>query len=383
MVPLPQLLSLTLVVVMLSGCSTWRGMPTHGGGKRFDEEQRVVAGAVRRAVADMTLEELRGKNVQITVDALAHNGGGYFTMPGVQNISGSLGTGYSSNINEYDHDTPPPGYYGGSLDSISRSHSINKNYGASYQPSMSYGSSTMGTESDLTYLISALNMKARHHAINVVGANPEYMLFVLVDVLGTNRSRRDNLIFWRDTLTASCELTYYAVHVPTNHLQFTARQAMATGTYAEDSLIGFTAFHIVRELESEVPDFLPVDGSPTTVTLARAVQGTTETTAAALALGRSTSDQPADPAKIEFAEARLRDADLQMRLGDVAQAKRQLQAVRTLDPSFPGLSDRDTRMQRMLDDTRRVKADAAATPAKVVVKKDAPAVVVAKATDKK
>ena len=33
------------VLALGPGCGTFRGLPSHGGGKRFDEEQRVVAGA--------------------------------------------------------------------------------------------------------------------------------------------------------------------------------------------------------------------------------------------------------------------------------------------------------------------------------------------------
>ena len=42
--PFPSILCAMLLCALLSagGCGVFRGIPTHGGGKRFDEEQRVV-----------------------------------------------------------------------------------------------------------------------------------------------------------------------------------------------------------------------------------------------------------------------------------------------------------------------------------------------------
>src|SRR5437867_3315932 len=68
--------SLCLCLSMFAGCGAWRGIPTHGGGKRFDEEQRIVAGAIRRTLADMELTELSGKKVAISMECISQDGGG-------------------------------------------------------------------------------------------------------------------------------------------------------------------------------------------------------------------------------------------------------------------------------------------------------------------
>ena len=52
---------LPVLLVASSGC-VFRDIPSHGGGKRFDEEQRMVAKAIRQAVADMDLSELHGQS---------------------------------------------------------------------------------------------------------------------------------------------------------------------------------------------------------------------------------------------------------------------------------------------------------------------------------
>jgi hypothetical protein len=85
-----RLASIGLFLPALSACSAWRGMPTHGGGKRFDEEQRVVAGAVRRAIGDMDVAELSGKTVQVQIESVAQIGGGQLILPGLGNLTGNV-----------------------------------------------------------------------------------------------------------------------------------------------------------------------------------------------------------------------------------------------------------------------------------------------------
>lgn len=328
-----QLTLLTCMALLLAGCSTFRGLPTHGGGKRFDEEQRIVAGAIRQAVADMHLEELKGQPVQIIVDSMSHNGGGYMTFPGIQSISG----GYNENKGESttDYDKPNPLQYTPSLDMISRSTGQGGSVNAAVTPNLSYGSSAFPSDADLLYLTAALNMKARHNGITVVPASPQMMLYVMVDVLGTNRSRRDGFLFWRDELKASCDLTYYALNVTSNTLLFEARQTGATGKYEEDSLIMFTAFNIDRELNRHAPLNLPVDGVPGPFV---SDDHTTDTS--------KQMGTPIDPEKPlrEFIEVNLRDADVALQQGKLEMARRHIEAVRAVAPSHPGMIDLQTRV---------------------------------------
>src|SRR5256885_14120792 len=64
------------------GCGDFRGIPSHGGGKRFDEEQRVVAGAIRTTLADMDLKELENKKVAISVECISQDGAATVSFPG-------------------------------------------------------------------------------------------------------------------------------------------------------------------------------------------------------------------------------------------------------------------------------------------------------------
>jgi len=50
---------------LLCSCGTLTGIPSHGGGKRFATEQRLVSASVRAALKDMDVSKLRGKKPQL------------------------------------------------------------------------------------------------------------------------------------------------------------------------------------------------------------------------------------------------------------------------------------------------------------------------------
>src|SRR3954454_24167944 len=91
-------LAISIAPALLCGCGEFRGIPSHGGGKRFDEEQRVVAGTIRQTLADIDLAELAGKRVQVVMESIATDGGGNVSFPGVN----SIGAGVNGNIGSGD-----------------------------------------------------------------------------------------------------------------------------------------------------------------------------------------------------------------------------------------------------------------------------------------
>ena len=211
-------------LVLLCGCGTYRGIPSHGGGKRFDEEQRIVAGAIRQGLSEMNLRELRGRRVRIEVQSIAHEGSGNVNWPGLTGLS--LNGSLAWNQNNFAALT-------GSALNISDSKSSGVSAGSSYRANPEYYSNASGTGQDLTYLQGVLEMKARHDGL-VLEGQADSILFVLVDVLGTNRSRRNYGFRGTDDYRASCEITYYAQDLPTGSLIFRERQTGAMSTYSEE-----------------------------------------------------------------------------------------------------------------------------------------------------
>jgi hypothetical protein len=214
---------LLVPLVLAAGCGTFRGIPSHGGGKRFDEEQRIVASAIRQSMAEMDLQELRGRHVRVVVQSIAHEGSGNVNWPGLTNISlsGSLGW------NENNYTLTQKGL------TVSDTENTGVGAGANYRTNPEYYASALGTSQDLTYLQAVLEMKARHDGILLDG-QPDATLYVLVDVLGTNRSRRTYMLRGTDNYHATCEMTYYAQDLASGDLIFRERQAGAVSSYSEE-----------------------------------------------------------------------------------------------------------------------------------------------------
>ncbi|HYO10517.1 MAG TPA: hypothetical protein VER17_16225 [Tepidisphaeraceae bacterium] len=255
--------ALLLIVLMCctGGCGLFRPIPAHGGGKRFDEEQRVVAAAVRHAVADMDLAELEGKKVAVVVELIAQDGGGTVSFPGLS----SIGAGIGGNIGEGNVVSISPGT-GTSINDNSNN-GVSGNVGIGIRPEIQYAPSAMSSGADGGYFRAALEMKARHAGVRLTPAGEaEATLYVLVDVLGTNRSHYNNVLMSTDKLVASCECTYYAVEPKGGQLMFRARRASSASGYTETRGWGIKGSIVDRSAGRTQPTSMPVDAErkPTT-----------------------------------------------------------------------------------------------------------------------
>jgi hypothetical protein len=251
----------------LAGCGEFRGIPSHGGGKRFDEEQRAVAGAIRQTVADLELAELAGKRVQVVIECVSTDGGGVVVFPGLN----SIGAGINGNLGSGDLvQVIPPTVPGGTgfLKNDNSSNNFGGNMGANILTQTAYSPTAMSTAADVAYLRAALEMKARHAGLvpTPAGAEVDAVLHVLIDVLGTNRSHADRILASSERLVATCECTYYAIDAKQNRIIFEARRASAASSYNEQRYLGDKNAHVSRTLYRTRPTRLPVDepDKPTT-----------------------------------------------------------------------------------------------------------------------
>jgi hypothetical protein len=71
-------LPLLFLLLGLSGCGTLTGIPSHGGGKRFATEQRLVSASIRSALMDLDVSALQGKRAALVFDLIADEGAGSF-----------------------------------------------------------------------------------------------------------------------------------------------------------------------------------------------------------------------------------------------------------------------------------------------------------------
>jgi len=308
---------LALCFMFFAGCSTWRGIPSHGGGKRFDEEQRVVAGAIRQAIADMNVCELRDMKIIIMIDAMAQNGGGQLSLPGLDSVS----VGYSNLEND-----------GKTSNVYTRE---GWDFGTSISTDADLKPTVFATDGDLKYFEAALTMKLMHSGVGFASKNPDAVLHILVDVLGTNRCRYDRLIAWKDELRATCELTYYAVEPKTDGLFFPARRASAESTYFEKSWMMFNTYETGRKLEPIPSTYMPIDGNflkaPLNI-VSTAVQGPQP----------EPNEQPQN-SQSSFAkmrkrlEQKLSEANSYLQSGNLTAAEKTINDIRSVDPEYPGI----------------------------------------------
>lgn len=81
-------------LIFISGCATLTGIPSHGGGKRFAEEQRLVSASIRGTLKSIDVSPLKGKKVAIIYDLVSDEGGGNISG-GRFNLLAGLTSGYA------------------------------------------------------------------------------------------------------------------------------------------------------------------------------------------------------------------------------------------------------------------------------------------------
>ncbi len=262
------LLSLLFTLLVTGGCGVFRGIPSHGGGKRFDEEQRVVASAVRQSVSQMDLSALRGRRVQIVIDSIAQDGAGNFTPPGLQSftLNGSL-SNYAGNVLRLDRQADEL-----TVDDT-RTETTGVSGGLNWQMNPLFYVHPFTSNGDLSYLRAALDMKARLNGLILTPQDPEVILYVLVDVLGTNRSRSDRFVISSDALSATCETTYYAISPDGREIILPAQRTAATALYRETRGMGVHGVQIVRAVQQTQPSPFAEHMTETQVELPRVRKG--------------------------------------------------------------------------------------------------------------
>jgi hypothetical protein len=268
-----RLSALLIALCLLSSCREIRAIPGHGGGKRFSEEQRAITKSIRAAVDDMNLKEIQGKKVRVILQSISHSGGGSTRLPGWNNfdmrktISSSVSNSIANSIGGYRSLVDPKFLLG--KDETSTGSETNRNdfstkgddrtgtndsfyHSYRYQPNATLNTHSVSTNTDLNYLNSILQMKCHHEGI-VLSNTGDHLLYVIVDILGTNRSRNDLIAFTKDKLTGECEISYYVMNKK-GQMVFKLRSTGAKSTYGEQAFIGFNLNRPTHNLQRISPE---------------------------------------------------------------------------------------------------------------------------------
>lgn len=191
------------IVLFICSCSSFRGLPSHGGGKRFDEEQKMVSTSIKSTIDAMDLSNLKGKKVKLFMVGMETSGSGRSDFSGFRAFNPSWNNrdgNQSSYIDERNGTVSTRVTQGGATASNS--------YPLYYNIDSNYTNNSVITSRDVQYFEFILTMHCRLEGIQIVSGGQDADLFVAIDVLGTNRSRDDHILMIRDHLNASTEITY-------------------------------------------------------------------------------------------------------------------------------------------------------------------------------
>ena len=311
----------------------------------------------------MDIDELKGKRVRLILNAIAHNGSADMRWPGLS----SLGAGGFRNQTLYNNardwyyragpqpetDTWRPQYR-----DDNELNASGLNWYLRVNPQMTYSTDHSRTDKDMQYLKAALEMKLHHGGVFLVNDKPDIVLYLLVDVIGTNLSRTHKVLYVTDKLIGSCELTYYALDAKTRRLLFTARRAGAQARYSETGVLGISGLFVDREVAPVQPVHTTIDRpGPGHVATGTATNGTARTgqvepvtepdedaeAKKPLPNGRANGNDIQTPSRGPV-DSLLRQVEANIQLGRSKEARAFLEALRAVSPNHPNINELDARI---------------------------------------
>lgn len=266
-------LLLTLsTALLLTGCGTLTGIPSHGGGKRFAVEQELIAASSRAAIKDLDLRALQNRRVALYVSIMGDQGSG--TMSGGRYSIDALIRGeYLNNPTsetqyQYPQNETTATTNSGALSSVTNSTSLlnapsssktttdggsgRRGIGLSTNGMGDYRNETLVTNPrDVSFLTNLIQTIFFLRGIDVV--SPEYAdadVFVTVDVFGTIRSRTELHLYNAETLKAQTKLEYFAVDRNTGSLLIKPTTSAQEATYRENFALWTGPYKVTKEIKA-------------------------------------------------------------------------------------------------------------------------------------
>ncbi len=178
---------------LLIGCGTYTPFPSHGGGKRFAVEQMLVSAVSKKAIADLPIENIKGKKVLLETSVVYDEGGG-FNNGGRPYLNEIISSVYQdTKVRSTSTTTTNLGA------SVSRGD-------RSYIKDLSINNSDSRHFSNLL-LTSLIRNNVLVNPTQLEG-DPEFLVEVIVDILGTVRSKTDWAVSNSENLKAIISLEY-------------------------------------------------------------------------------------------------------------------------------------------------------------------------------
>lgn len=281
-----NIIMLTFVVMLLGGCGTLTGLPGHGGGKRFAVEQELVAAATRGAIKQIDLSVIRGKKVNLFVNAIGDTGAGNMTG-GRFSIVSQLRGDYVQTPTTTETSVFPKYTSTTTTKSTSTSESFSTTStatnssktetntllpypeskttqqegsggivqgGMKYEGLGAYLNSTEIPSDDLQYLSALFQTYLFLQDVYVVPpSEAEIDVYITVDVFGTVRTRVDWFLANNEILRAKTTFEVLAVDNATGHLVMPPVAASAEAEYNEQFILWAGPIIIKKTLTKSEP----------------------------------------------------------------------------------------------------------------------------------
>jgi hypothetical protein len=266
-------------LMLLTSCGSLTGIPGHGGGKRFAVEQELVASSSRGALKQIDLSKLKGKKVNLFVNAIGDTGAGNMTggrlsvvsllrgdyvqtppttensvfPPYTTTTNSTSNTGSTSNSSTGELATASSTFSSSTgssetnsvLNSPSKKTTQQKGGGGVAQLGLEYkglgeyhNSETLFGSSDLQYFSALLHTYLFLKGVYVVPpSEAEIDIYITVDVFGTVRSRVEWFLANNEILQARTVLEILAVDHTSGQLVMEPQFVGAEAEYNEQYLL--------------------------------------------------------------------------------------------------------------------------------------------------
>lgn len=290
-------------LLLFSGCGSLTGLPGHGGGKRFAVEQELVAAATRATIKKIDLSDIKGRKVNLYLNAIDDTGSGnlvggryslvsqvrgdYIHTPTVteksvfprydsttttqsSSRSTNSSTGSSTGANGDVSTTESSGSTSSSSSNSSttstllntpekttssqKGHGGEVQIGVEYKGLGAYRNSEELSTNDMQYLNGLLQTYLFLQGVKIVPpSEAEVDVYVIVDVFGTVRSRIEWFIANNEILRAKTALEVMAVDHRTGELLMPPQSASVEAEYNEQYLLWAGPIMITKYLKKASP----------------------------------------------------------------------------------------------------------------------------------
>lgn len=275
---------------LLTGCGATTGIPGHGGGKRFAVEQELVASATRAAIQQIDLSTIRGKKVNLFVNAIGDTGAGnliggrfsvvsqlrgdYTQTPPVTeksvyprytaNTSSTTTSGTATSTTTQVTETT--NQYPSSKETSQEGTGVVGQVGMEYKGLGAYHNSEEITSNDLLYLSALMQTYLFLQGVYVVPpSEAEVDVYITVDVFGTVYTRVEWFVANNEILRAKTSLEIMAVDHNTGKMLMAPKAASAESAYNEQYILWAGPIKINKTLKTGEPllsDFTTINKQP-------------------------------------------------------------------------------------------------------------------------